>query len=1082
MYAWIHIEQLLVEAQTRWLRPAEICEILRNYRTFHIAPEPPNKPPSGSLFIFNRKVLRYFRKDGHNWRKKKDGKTVREAHERLKAGSIDVLHCYYAHGEDNESFQRRSYWMLEEDYMHIVLVHYREVQGNKTNISRNRDTEEVVLSSQIDSPVSSSFVSNNNQVYSRATDTTSLNSAQTSECEEAESENNYQASSRFHSFPELQHYKDSHTTGKMDHGLFNSYFLPVPTSQYYKGKQTDIPGSNFVVWAGDSEGEGSNDAGFGSSYRTPNQLDMTSWGNVMEDSTSESYGASCVPSASSAQPTTMGYIPRQENKMLAQHSTDEHSFKMDDVNRPHYKEKWKMDHTLQIAEAYEQSTKLTEEITDYLDLRHAPESFLTHSANSVQNDHQLQFSDVDLGNLLKSDLGNSSNISGTINHCSDTNQLLSDNSKTEGLKKLDSFTHWMNNEFGEVDQSLLQSSSVINWGTVENENGVGVSDLSPEVHLDAYVLSTVLSQEQLFSIIDFSPSWGYTDSETKVLITGVFLMDQQDVPKCKWSCMFGEMEVPVEVLADGVFRCIAPPHKAGRVPFYVTRSNRLACSEVREFEFKGKYLQDLDMEDSRSGSSNEILLHIRLGKLLSLGSIGQPVASSVSERSVVSSRISSLMKEDDDDWLQMMKLTSEKEFSPGKVKDQLLQRILKEKLHSWLIQKVNEDGKGPNVLDKEGQGVLHLAAALGYDWAIAPTIATGVSINFRDVNGWTALHWAASCGRERTVVALLQLDAAPGALTDPSPKFPAGRTPADLASSNGHKGIAGFLAEASLTTHLSALNVKDSKEGEVPETGVKAIQTVSERTATPLSDGNVTDVSLKDSLTAVCNATQAAARIHQVFRVQSFQKKKFVEYDKLGISDKCALSLISVKTHRPGQHDEPVHTAAIRIQNKFRGWKGRKEFLLIRQRIVKLQAHVRGHQVRKHYKKIVWSVGIVEKAILRWRRKGSGLRGFRPDAHLEGSCIQIGPSERADRDFLKEGRIQTEERMQKALARVKSMVQYPEARDQYRRLLTVVTEFQEAKALSNGILNNSEESGDGYDDLINLEELLADNTFMSTPC
>lgn len=34
--------------------------------------------------MFDRKVLRYFRKDGHNWRKKKDGKTVKEAHERLK--------------------------------------------------------------------------------------------------------------------------------------------------------------------------------------------------------------------------------------------------------------------------------------------------------------------------------------------------------------------------------------------------------------------------------------------------------------------------------------------------------------------------------------------------------------------------------------------------------------------------------------------------------------------------------------------------------------------------------------------------------------------------------------------------------------------------------------------------------------------------------------------------------------------------------------------------------------------------------------------------------------------------------------
>lgn len=32
----------------------------------------------------------------------------------FQAGSVDVLHCYYAHGEDNENFQRRSYWMLEE--------------------------------------------------------------------------------------------------------------------------------------------------------------------------------------------------------------------------------------------------------------------------------------------------------------------------------------------------------------------------------------------------------------------------------------------------------------------------------------------------------------------------------------------------------------------------------------------------------------------------------------------------------------------------------------------------------------------------------------------------------------------------------------------------------------------------------------------------------------------------------------------------------------------------------------------------------------------------------------------------------
>lgn len=101
--------------------------------------------------------------------------------------------------------------------------------------------------------------------------------------------------------------------------------------------------------------------------------------------------------------------------------------------------------------------------------------------------------------------------------------------------------------------------------------------------------------------------------------------------------------------------------------------------------------------------------------------------------------------------------------------------------------------------------------------------------------------------------------------------------------------------------------------------------------------------------------------------------------------------------------------------------------------------------MRKNYRKIVWSVGIVEKIILRWRRKGSGLRGFKPEPLPEGPSMQISSSKDDDYDVLKEGRKQTEERLQKALARVKSMVQYPEARDQYHRLLNVVTEIQESK-------------------------------------
>lgn len=43
-----------------------------------------SRAAGGSVFLFDRRAVRFFRKDGHGWRKKADGKTVRETHEKLK--------------------------------------------------------------------------------------------------------------------------------------------------------------------------------------------------------------------------------------------------------------------------------------------------------------------------------------------------------------------------------------------------------------------------------------------------------------------------------------------------------------------------------------------------------------------------------------------------------------------------------------------------------------------------------------------------------------------------------------------------------------------------------------------------------------------------------------------------------------------------------------------------------------------------------------------------------------------------------------------------------------------------------------
>lgn len=121
--------EVVKTAKTRWLRNTEVCDVLLNYAAYGFEPsvDAPVRPLGGTLFLINRKVVRFFRKDGHNWQKKKDGKTIRETHEKLKVGTVELLNCYYTHSEEDAKFQRRCYWLLNMDEG-AVLVHYLTVK------------------------------------------------------------------------------------------------------------------------------------------------------------------------------------------------------------------------------------------------------------------------------------------------------------------------------------------------------------------------------------------------------------------------------------------------------------------------------------------------------------------------------------------------------------------------------------------------------------------------------------------------------------------------------------------------------------------------------------------------------------------------------------------------------------------------------------------------------------------------------------------------------------------------------------------------------------------------------------------
>ncbi|KAG0553698.1 hypothetical protein KC19_12G032200 [Ceratodon purpureus] len=100
--------------------------------------------------------------------------------------------------------------------------------------------------------------------------------------------------------------------------------------------------------------------------------------------------------------------------------------------------------------------------------------------------------------------------------------------------------------------------------------------------------------------------------------------------------------------------------------------------------------------------------------------------------------------------------------------------------------------------------------------------------------------------------------------------------------------------------------------------------------------------------------------------------------------------------------------AANRIQQKFRSWKVRKDFLNLRQQVVRIQAYMRGERVRRGLRKLRWSIGVLEKG---WERKEWGQQGFKSGdvtnikENESGDVVNIKEN---DEEFLKSGRRQAE--------------------------------------------------------------------------
>ncbi|KAF5737041.1 calmodulin-binding transcription activator 5 isoform X1 [Tripterygium wilfordii] len=887
---------IMKEAGMRWLRPNEIHAILCNYKYFSINVKPVNLPKSGTIVLFDRRMLRNFRKDGHNWKKKTDGKTVKEAHERLKVGNEERIHVYYARGKDNPNFARRCYWLLDKSLEHIVLVHYRDQE---------------LLGSPVTPANSNSTSASDNSTPSLLLEFDSGDGHAFKQLEPRDSLTVRSHEMRLHELNTLE-WDELVANDANNHTTSNGGKVP------YSGMQNQ---TTFCA--------SMNDGSRVPAYNLLTEISLP--GNLAQPVASSERNQFNVPDSINSQ-TIWGQV----------------------------------------------------------------------NSNAQRRN------------------------SGAVEACDSMDNLVND-----GLQSQGSFCRWMNDIIsdspGSVEDPVLESSF-----------SSGHDSFSLPM-MDQHHYSET---EQIFTITDISPAWAYSTENTKILVAGVFQEQYLHLVKSKLFCVCDGVSIHAEIVQIGVYCCFLPPHSPNLVDLYMSLDGQKPISQNVNFDYRAPSLPDPIVSSGEKTELEEFQVQMRLSYFLfstskSLNILNNKVSpNALKEAKKFSSKTSSIANS----WAYMIKSIEDNKVSHLQAKDVLLEVTVKNKLKEWLLERVVE-GSRMTEYDALGQGVIHLCAILGYTWAVYLFSLSGLSLDFRDKLGWTALHWAAYYGREKMVAILLSAGAKPNLVTDPTPDNPGGCTAADLASIKGHDGLAAYLSEKALVEHFKDMSVAGNASGTLQ---ISASDVVNSENLTE------DELYLKDTLAAYRTAADAAARIQGAFREHSFKvRTKAVKVSNPEDEARNIIAAMKIQNAFRNFESRKKMTAALHIQHSFRTWKIRKEFLNMRRKAVRIQAAFRGFQVRRQYRKIIWSVGVLEKVILRWRLKRKGFRGFQIDpieTNVDQSHV-IDPEE----DFYRASRKQAEDRVERSVVFVQAMFRSRKAQQEYRRMKLAHSEAElEYEGLLNG--------------------------------
>ncbi|KAM0831526.1 hypothetical protein ACQ4PT_065483 [Festuca glaucescens] len=282
--------------------------------------------------------------------------------------------------------------------------------------------------------------------------------------------------------------------------------------------------------------------------------------------------------------------------------------------------------------------------------------------------------------------------------------------------------------------------------------------------------------------------------------------------------------------------------------------------------------------------------------------------------------------------------------------------------------------------------------------------------------------------KERMVAALLSAGANPSLVTDPTSDSPGGCTPADLAAKQGYVGLAAYLAEKGLTAHFESMSLSKDTGRSPSRTKLTKVQSEKFENLTEQ------ELCLKESLAAYRNAADAASNIQAALRDRTLKlQTKAIQLANPEIQAAAIVAAMRIQHAFRNYNKKKEMRAAARIQNHFPHMEGQKELHKHAKTSYQNTAAYRGHQVRRQYRKVIWSVGVVEKAILRWRKKRKGLRGIANGMPVE-MTVDVEPASTAEEGFFQASRQQAEDRFNRSVVRVQALFRCHRAQHEYRRM------------------------------------------------